>query len=240
MLRCIVANKYGMVLISYIRGSQREEWARRSFEGLTRTNTKGLVKPSLLLSYKDTGFDYKPYVDKWAEKFELVYGEDPEHVIGLDPIFIYSANHMLELWPDRTHIVFLTDDVLYNPEWLQQLDGLIERHPDGKAWTVYRSAYEYHHKTMQICDNGDIEVRSISGIGTISVQEWREYNPDWKIGHGGFYVMSPEGGCTLDLHHAWERKGQRWSTGASYWDHIGMVGTHSNCDQEHANNFVGE
>jgi hypothetical protein len=238
--------KFGLVLVSYIYSPERAAWADRSFFGLGRTNTEGLgYKPAMQFTYKTpptVPFDYFRYVVEWTSKFDGRATEEPAEVKGLDPIVIWSFNKMVAERPDVSHLILLTDDVLYHPDWLLQMHGLVERHPDARAWTVYRSSYIRHHKTVKYDEwADDHSVTSIAGIGCMTRQEWQEYAPDWRRGHGGFPVPEENGGGnTLDLHHAYARPGERWATGKSYWQHIGMKGTHGNSNCETAADFVGE
>jgi hypothetical protein len=236
----------GLVLVSYIYSRERAGWAERSYRSLARTNVDGLVnRPPLQFTYRmppTVPFEYFQCIPQWAAKFDGVATEEPQQVKGLDPIVIWSANKLLLEHQDVTHVMFLMDDFVYHPDWLLTLQSLIERHPEARAWTVYRSGYMRHHKTVrynEYCD--DHGVTSISGIGCLSREEWIEYAPDWRRGHGGFSVPAEAGGgCTLDLHHAYARPGERWATGRSYIQSIGANGLHCRDGQDVAVDFVGE
>lgn len=268
---------FGLNLISYCYRPERAPWIAQSLETLGNTDLTGLNPVFFQLTYKPTDFEYGPSImninKKWNNgdgvKAYFYIDEEPPEVKGLDPVFIWSANRLLayNTHPEITHIVFLTDDVLYNPQWLQQTSRLIERHPKARAWTTYRSAYDRHHKTLKtatyqfapILEGGasgpiieectDHYVSSISGIGTMSRKEWETYAPDWKRGHGGFPVpatydiggfgIHSGGGNTLDLHHAFYHQGERWATEKSYQEHIGVIGTHATGVPEHGVDFVG-
>ena len=236
-------NKYGLALCSFVYSPQRGDYTSRSLESLAETNPYPVDQPILQFTYKGSGFDYQPYLKKLEEKFILQVDKEEDFGIrGLDPAYINSINNMLLLYPEITHIVYMMDDMIYNPDWLQQLDGLIERHPDAKAWTVYRSSYTRHHRVIANVGD-DCLVTSIAGVGAMAKKEWEEYNLDGNNGHG-FYVTPVDkgGGNTVDLHHAYARPGERWATGRDYWENIGAVGTHSNqavCIDK-ALDFVGE
>lgn len=236
----------GLVLVSYIYSQERAGWAERSFRSLARTNVDGLgYKPVMQYTYRlppAVPFDYFQCVLQWKEKFEGMAVDEPADVKGLDPVVIWSANHLMAKRPDVSHVMFLMDDFLYHPDWLLKLRDLIERHPEARGWSVYRSGYMRHHKTVRYEEwTEDHGVTSISGIGCISQVEWQEYAPDWHRGHGGFPVPQEcGGGNTLDLHHAYARPGERWATGKSYIQSIGVNGLHCRNGQDVAEEFVGE
>lgn len=241
----------GLNLVSYIYNEQRKEYAERSFASLVKTKLDLKDKVfGMYFTYKVSNitFDYKSWIFKFPFSRTLT-AEQPEWINGLDPVVIWTTDQMFRHHPEVTHVCLLTDDVLYNPDWLTALIMLIERRPNAKAWSVYRSSYTRHHRTvktqgwMYLPGPGgtDIQVTSIAGIGTVSRREWEEYAPNWRLGHGGFAV--PEhlgGGNTVDLHHAYARPGERWTTENSYWQHIGAVGTHGNSNHEVALNWIGE
>jgi hypothetical protein len=235
--------KFGIVLVSYIAGEHRVSYANQSFASLSKTNFEGLERPVMQISIRPTDFDYSPFIQQWSQHMDVDVKND-EYFVGscTDALFVCCANKLLADHEDITHVTFLTNDFIYNPHWLRQLQGLIERHPGARAWTVYKSANDRHHRTIRIDENGDHLVTSISSMGAISRQEWLEYNPDANLGNHGYIVPDSEGGgATLDLHHCWARKGEYWGTGVDYQQHIGKWGI--NCcpgTPEYALNFVGE
>jgi len=176
----------------------------------------------------------------WDEKFCLNLNVDSDFdVTGLDPLYAAGANSLLMMYPEISHLIFMQDDFLYNPEWLHQLDGLIHRHPEATAWTVYRSSHDQHHKILMRDSYGDCLVTSIAGIGTMTKEEWLAYGLTGK--DGGYHVPAEAGGGdTIDLHHAYKRQGQRWATGRDYWEGIGTDGIHASAGVDRALDFVGE
>lgn len=239
-------NKYGLILNTYVYALHRANYVAKSLKSLAQTNIEGLEQPILQFTIKPSAFDYGPYLTELEQKF-LIQVDLEDYVCkdkgkGIDPTFINSINNILMLYPEITHVTYLTDDILYNKDWLLTLDALIERHPDAKAWTVYRSSNTRHHRVMvQDRVTQDCMVTSIAGVGTMSRQEWEEYGLDGKQGHG--YYSTPAthgGGNTVDLHHAYARPGSRWATGRDYWEHIGDSGSHSLVNIDKALDFVGE
>ena len=235
--------KFGIVLVSYVAGEPRISYANRSFASLSKTSFEGLERPVMQMSVKKTDFDYSPFIQQWSEKMDVDVKND-EDFVGrcTDALFVCCANKLLADHDNITHLTFLTNDFIYNWDWLRQLQALIQRHPDAKAWTVYKSMNTRHHRTIRVDENGDHLLTSISSMGAISRQEWLEYNPDPNLGNHGYHVPESEGGGeTLDLHHCWARKGEYWGTDKDYQQHIGEYGI--NCcpgTPEHAGNFIGE
>jgi hypothetical protein len=99
---------------------------------------------------------------------------------------------------------------------------------------VYRSSFEWFHRTLDEAGE-DVSVRSICGHGlTMTKQEWTEWGIDWKVGAWGCPY-----GDTLDLVHMHEREGERWVTKQSFLEHTGKEGVHATVDTpEYARNFV--
>jgi hypothetical protein len=240
-------NKYALILNSFVYTAARAEYVKYSLTSLAKTNLEELQQPILQITTKKSNFDYTSYVNLLSDKFMVqVNDEEDFEGRGIDPTFICSINYVLDMYPEVTHITYLTDDMVYNPEWLGRLDKLIERHPEAIAWTVYRSSHTRHHKilsTKEYLSLGihDCLVTSIAGVGTLSRKEWKTYNLDGKLPHGSWCVPNEAGGGnTVDLHHAYARPGERWATGRDYWNHIGDVGTHSHKNLDQAIDFVGE
>lgn len=220
--------RFGLILASWIYDEQRQVWAQKSFNSLAKTKTVKLdTIPVLQFTYKPSGVVFTPFFLAWSHKFLVSVTEQPKFVRGLDPTLIWSADKVFAEYKDVTHVMFIMDDYLFKPTWLKQLEGLIDRHPKAKAYSVYRSANSRHHWTVKRNSYGDHKVTSISGIGAVSREEWMAYKPDWKLGHGHYNVPENNGGgYTVDLHHPWARPGDRWVTDKSYIQHIGVEGIH--------------
>lgn len=214
----------GMVLPTYTYNKERLEWAQRSFASLDRTLLLPYSAPLLLV--KRPGPRNLARYPWYAEQ---VF--QPEWIDNVDQAIAWGFDYLFEKQPVVTHACFLADDFIYSPYWLKQLVNLIERHPKAKGWTVYRSGNTNWHRTISVDENGDHLVTSISGPGAISRQEWK----DWH-----FFCPRP---ClhSLDIMHSETRPGERWATGKSYIQQIGVRGVHNTgpgCDE--ALEFVGE
>lgn len=222
--------KFGIVIPSYLYNAERVAWARRSFASLRHTLPPS--EPPVPLVVTKPGDVPIEQVLGEANLMTLVT-EQPRDAQNACAALAWGFDHMLERHPDVTHVLFVGDDFVYNPAWLQQQEALISRHPDARSWYVYRSSNERHHRT--IYDDGkDVLVTNISGPGCFSRSEWY----DWGIRYQDF--PRPDG-CTLDVLHGRERPGDRWVTRSSYVQQIGVRGMHNNageCDE--ALEFVGE
>ncbi len=136
---------------------------------------------------------------------------------------------ILDEHPEVTHVVHLADDRIYNPNWLIELKKLIERHPEAKAWNVFRSAYTDYHRIIG-GDGRDVLMTMHDSIGCTTGEEWKSFIRE----HG--YVGAP------DIDHARLRPGERWATSKDYMD-IHELGRHYDRGIGHldrAINFVGE
>lgn len=214
--------KFGLNYISYCSNYDRCAIAMRSLASLYRTNTYGLERAYLRISYKPGLFDYENGMEGLKSKFDLYCAPDPPEYQGMVMAATASANAMLVEHPDITHIVHLCDDRLFNPEWLQQLYCLINRRPDGIAWSVFRSAYTDFHRI--ICSEGtDVLMTMHDAIGCTTKEEWQEF---FRL-YG--YTACP------DIHHASCRPGQRWATGRDYIQNLGV-----HFPNDWAIDFVGE
>jgi hypothetical protein len=212
--------KFGLVMSSYVYTEERMGLAKACFESLLETRLLHgapllvmVVKPSAF-SYPSEALQRKFWLEvhgNSAEGIEFQMSEQPA-VYGTDVAFYRGADV----------VVHLNDDSLMHPDWLVELEGLIDRHPHAHAWSPYRSAREDTHKTLEVVGN-DVMVRSLCGLGiAFSRKEWAAMGVSWKQSQW----MSPLG-STLDLWHAWARPGERWCTKVSYMEHTGRIGIHS-------------
>src|ERR1700751_1652689 len=142
-------NKYALVLNSFVYAPHRVPYVSNSLNSLVRTHVEGMNDPILQFTFKKSDYDYDKHLQLLGTKFWIQLNEETDFGSeGIDPTFICSVNNVLLMYPEVTHITYLTDDMLYNPEWLHQLDNLIHRHPEAKAWTVYRSMHTKHHRIV--------------------------------------------------------------------------------------------
>jgi hypothetical protein len=224
--------KFGFILTS---SPVRPLLLDRSFSSLIRTNTAGLDVPVLHLVHREPVDFYNDYVAQLKKTWVVVTYSDIPGMHGINSIFSVFGDNLINT-TDITHIGFLVDDFIYNPEWLIQLSCLIKRHPDAKAWSVYRSRFTRHHRILHTDDYGDVVMSMHDCIGTMTREEWLEYKAS-KIND----FTCPEelgGGNTIDIHHAYARKGDRWATGRDYMENLGR---HSGIEQyDCAIDFVGE
>ena len=165
--------------------------------------------------------------------FDLECIPDPQEVKGTEQTLAYGTQYLLDRGVD--YVTWMGDDALFNPLWHQKLKELVVAKPDALAWSVYRSAYDEFHPTLEV--NGHyVKVGSICGHGmTFSKEEWKRWGIDWRL--GAWYCHR---GDTLDLHHAQFREGERWVTKVSYVEHTGRVGLHCRAHiPEYAVDFQG-
>ena len=230
--------KFGIVLPHWSYNPQRLIWSEHSFASLARTNIEGLdTKPVLYIVLKHASGD-----DVAIPKVELPFTTTvlvrPSESMGPDSANSWGWYEICEREPDVTHLLMVTNDSVYNPDWLRQLEALVKRRPGARAWSVYRSRYVHHHKNL-FEEGNDVSVRSINMLGCITKEEWLDWGLDWHV--GSFHVPTPEGGCTMDLYHACSRPGMRWVTKRSYIENIATTGAHMTPDlPEFAVDFVGE
>jgi hypothetical protein len=224
--------RFGLVMPTYVYDATRRILADRTFETLLRTEV-GNPPPLLILVVKENGYTYR--LDALRSKFKLqMEGNSREGVefkFSEQPA-VHGTN--LAFARGAEYVVHLNDDSLFHPQWLNELERLIGRHPGARSWSVYRSAREDIHQPLREAD-GDIMVKSICGTGiTFSRSEWEAMNIDWRD-----YQWSSPRGSTLDLYHPHVRPGERWVTSRSYIDHTGRVGIHCTpAMPEYALNFV--
>src|SRR5580765_5391647 len=122
--------RFGLAYVSYVYNEERIGIAQKSLDSLARTNTTGLEIPVLRFTYHPSDFDYAPYFDQLRHKFELEIYTDPPECKTFDIIIQDAGLKILRTHPDVSHVGFMCDDSLCNPEWLQQLMGLVGRRPD--------------------------------------------------------------------------------------------------------------
>ena len=221
-----------MVLPTWVYDGRRRELAATAFESLAKTMRPS--EPALLLVVRKSSIFEEPTLPQ-GDFGETVCVDEPPEVGGTEQTLAWGTQYIFDNWPEVTHAVWLGDDALFNPRWLIELEALIGRHPDARAHSVYRSAYEQIHKTL-IETESDAMVRSLCGHGlTFTREEWRAWGIDWR--HGKIWSC-PTGGETLDLYHSWARPGERWVTRQSYVQHTGLWGVHCRPGiPEHAQNF---
>ena len=230
--------RFGLSLVSGVYSKEREAIVTRSLNSLYRTNVKDLNVPVLAVSYNAISyFSYEKFFKLLENKFDLMDRRDPPNIVGAMALAVDTATRLLEYKQDVTHLVFLWDDFVYNPEWLQELYKLIQRHPDSKAWSIYRSRYSRHHQVVG-GDGIDVLMSMHDGIGCVTREEWIEYG---KYHNGSDFSVPldwPGGGNTPDIHHAYARPGNRWATSRDYAENLGRhIGIeHVDC----AIDFVGE
>lgn len=228
--------RFGLSLISGVYNKEREAIVTRSLTSLAKTNTQGLERPILWIT-RSIGFDYAPYFDLLVGPFSLIARTDNPRISGAMALAVDNVTDLFTCNNDITHVVVLWDDFIYNSEWLLELYKLIQRHPDGKAWSIYRSRYSRHHQVVG-GDGIDVLMSMHDGIGCVTREEWIEYG---KYHNGSDFSVPPDfpgGGNTPDIHHAYARPGNRWATSRDYAENIGRHRGIENVDC--AINFVGE
>jgi hypothetical protein len=234
--------KFGIVLPTFVYNEERQKLATAAFVSLEKTIFK-LDKPVLFIVEKDNSFS--KYINKTSIEnvFELEVFKQPENISGTEQTLAVGTDEVLSKFPKVTHTIWMGDDALFHPEWLLQLESLIDRHNNGISWSVYRSAHVTYHKTIdENTYEHDVLVKSICGHGlTITREEWKTWNVNSYINTNSVVDWSvPPGGDTLDLHHAYFRHGERWVTKCSYIQHTGTSGVHVTPDiPEYAINFIG-
>lgn len=225
--------KIGIVLPSYIYNDIRRDLADDALWSLARTEPLRETTRLLLLVKSGRVQEYTPYLEGLRKNFNVIIKTD-EGLNGTEQTLAFGTKWLIDNF-DTDYITWMGDDALFHTLWLWKLQGLIQRHPEAKSWSVYRSAFEWVHRTLD--DTGqDVLVRSICGHGlTFSKKEWLEWGKDWT--NGNWEDPFEE---TLDMKHAWERKGERWVTKESWVQHTGKVGVHCNENiPEFAKDFVG-
>lgn len=239
--------RFGIVLPTWIYNAERARLATEAFDSLARTECPSRRAALLLLVRPGIMSKYTGPVQGRLLAFEtqmLFQGKDIE---GTEQTLAWGTEEMLRSFGDVTHVVWMGDDALFHPRWLRELENLVKRHPGARAWSVYHSAHQAHHKDLRHVDGlecrldpcavntasddeeltcetkpfRDVLVKSVCGHGmTFTREEWAEWGIKWETGRRW---NSPEGN-TLDLHHAWARPGERWVTARSYVEHTGKEG----------------
>jgi hypothetical protein len=226
--------KLGIVLPSYMYNDVRRELVDSALWSLARTEPLMESTRLLLLVKSGRVQEYTPYLEALRYKFSVVVKTD-EGLNGTEHTLAFGTQWMLDNY-DVDYITWMGDDALFHFMWLWKLKGLIERHPEAKSWSVYRSSYEWVHKTLQETEE-DAMARSICGHGmTFSRKEWEEWGVRWEQG-----AWCAPDGDTLDLCHVAARSGERWVTKQSYVQHTAPhAGTHCTpLTPEYAKDFVG-
>jgi hypothetical protein len=223
--------KLGIVLPSFMYSPERKKLASDAFYSLANSESLQEESTLLLLVKSGTSQQYTVPIECLSRKFRVILKTD-EGLSGTEQTLAFGSHWLLENF-GVDYITWMGDDALFHPMWLWKLEGLIKRHPQAKSWSVYRSAYEWVHKTLKE-QEGDALVRSICGHGmTFTRNEWKDWGIDWKVGSWGC-----DYGDTLDLVHWFTRPGERWVTGKSYVQHTGKVGTHCTLETpEYARDF---
>lgn len=217
--------KLGIVLPSWIYSAERRKLADATFASLMQTEP--LEKDTRLLLLVKVGHtkEYVDYVHALTKNFSVILkAEDEQTCKGTEQTLAFGTSWLFKA-TDVEYITWMGDDALFHPMWLWKLESLIKRRPAARSWSVYRSAYEWIHRTLQETDE-DVLVRSICGHGlTFSRNEWEAWGIDWRTVHAG----GPDE-LTLDLMHYEARVGERWVTKQSWIQHTGKEGVHCSKD----------
>jgi hypothetical protein len=247
--------KFGIVLPTYLYSEQRKQYAGESYASLMRTvvDAEDCKTPLFVIAQNEESAEFalRAMSSQFINPNPLERGfhtrEDtpfspgvwihPTCVGGTDQSLCWGVEMLMDRIKEMTHFIYLTDDLLYNPMWFIELKALVLRHPDARAWSVYRSSYTRHHVTLRQEDTDHV-VSSLSGNGTcMTVEEWKAWGV--KSADGTTWPV-PTGGNTLDLHHAYYRPGDRWALDVSYIQHIGKLGLRCTPDiPDFAEKFAG-
>ena len=208
--------RLGFVMPTRVDNPEREEWRKFSLSSLSRTPVSDPL-PVLLFVEKFPSFDLT-FLSNFRGFFATSVPEPPDSHSACSAL-AYGYDCLFDAFTNVTHCCFLADDFIYNPQWLEQLQSLILRHPDAKGWSVYRSSNTRWHRTLRV-EGEDHLVTSISGPGAMTREEWFA----WGVNHHSF----PRLDClTLDIAHPKDRPGERWVTERSYIQQIGLRGAHN-------------
>jgi len=171
--------RFGFVLPVYIYNTFRQRLAQASFASLARSLTDGLEQQPVLLFVEKNEPETGDVVSAASfPGFEVLRLPEPHDAASIDGCLLYGFSYLAERFPEVSHFAMLTNDWVYNREWLYRLKEIIERHPDAKAWWVYRSAFEKFHKTLRIED--DVLVRSMNAGGCFPREGFDSY-PDYHV-----------------------------------------------------------
>jgi len=197
--------RIGFALSTWVYNPIRAIVVSKSLTSLAKTDTSGIEKPVLRVTKRECDFNYAPYFEALSNKFELSLHEDPPE---LNKLLIHqdSGCKLLHEHQDVTHVGFIYDDFYFHPAWGQQLTGLIQRHPDGIAWSIYRSRYLEYHRIIG-GDGVDVLMTMHDGTGTIHRDEFLTYSAQYQPG-------------SLDIHHTQFRQGNRWATSKDYMQNL--------------------
>lgn len=226
--------KLGICLPSYLYNEEREKLANDAFGSLAKSEP--LVDEVTLLLLIESGslVKYTPYLEDLRKKFRTVIKVHDSNG-SAEQKFAYGTSYLIDAFGIDT-VVWMTDDTLHHPLWLWKLEGLVRRHPDAKAWSVYRSSFELMHRTIKE-EGEDVLVHSVCGHGmTLSAKEWKAWGmtAEKAAGYGS------NGQVTLDVEHPEVRPGERWVTKRSWIEHTGKTGVHTALSiPEYAKDFVG-
>jgi len=229
--------RFGVVLPTHCYNHQRFVWAVAAFQSLAKT-IRPVAQPVLLIiEHPDSLMRKSPHLLYNPPVFSIHIVEQPVEIGGTEQTLAWGTEKLF-MQHDVCHCVWMGDDALFHPNWLVELESLVLRHPDAKAWSVYRSAHVRHHATIRFDEHDDVLVKSLCGHGmTFTRKEWTEWGILWTQGQRW---PVPSGGNTLDLHHAYHRPGERWCTKKSYVEHTGTIGVNvAPGIPEHAQEFVG-
>lgn len=234
---CMFSNRFGFVLISHVGNAERAALVTRSLNSLIKTKITDtdIYSPALEIMYNPSSkFDYGQFT-KQLDRNWLVF-TDTDKASGLNGLVSIAADLLIEEVENITHVGFLWDDFYYHPEWGIKLNELVLRHPDAKAWSIYRSSYTRHHRIIGgQSSSGDCLMTMHDGVGLMTVEEWKEYGASKRADFACPESMG--GGNTIDIHHAYERPGDRWATGRDYAQNLGVHANLGRLDQ--AIDFVG-
>jgi len=224
--------KLGIVLPSWMYSDERKKLAADTFYSLMETEPLMEETRLLLLVKAGNSQDYLPMLDRLSRKFTVVVKTD-EGLVGTEQTLAYGTSFLIDNYGVE-YVTWMGDDALFHPMWLWKLNSLIQKHPNARAWSVYRSSFEFVHRTIKVVEDS-VLVRSICGHGmTFSKDEWLGWGIKWDDPK----TWELEPGATLDIMHPHQRPGERWVTKESWLEHTGRVGLHCTPDvPEYARNF---
>lgn len=226
--------KFGICLPMYVYNDYRLQLVTNTFNSLNKTREQSYKVPLLIPKRHSHLF---PQVFPPLNAFSLEIVEPPEIVNDTERPLLWGTTQLFEKHDWLTHVIWMGDDALFNPGWLEALDHLINRQPHARTWSVYRSTHVHFHAPLYETSE-DVAVKSLCGHGlTWGRHDWNNlpfgewaYSRHWVPGH-----------WTVDLYHAANYPGERWCTKRSYIQHTGKEGVH--CREwinEQAVDFVGE